>query len=88
VRAEQGTADLVRKPIGRALLPFGLRTLLGTARQFALGQCPMVPRSGCAAAGQPVLGGVRRGDALSLVVKVARVALAPSRATRAPLRPP
>lgn len=44
VGADQGVADLGGTPIGRAPLPFGLRTLVGAARQFALGQYPMVPR--------------------------------------------
>ena len=37
-------ADLGGGPIGRAPLPFGLRTLVGAARQFAPGGYPMVPR--------------------------------------------
>ena len=44
VGAAEGMADLGGTPIGHGPLPFGLRTLVGAARQFALGKYPMVPR--------------------------------------------
>ncbi len=44
VGAAEGVADLGAAPIGRGPLPFALRTLVGAARQFALGRYPMVPR--------------------------------------------
>jgi len=44
--AVQDAAARVREgaPIGRAPLPLGLRTLVGAARQFALGRYPTLPR--------------------------------------------
>ena len=44
VGAAEGVADLGGAPIGRGPLPFGLRTLVGVARQFARGHHPTVPR--------------------------------------------
>lgn len=44
VGAAEGVADLGGGPIGQSPLPQGLRTLVGTARQFAIGKYPMVPR--------------------------------------------